>query len=67
MMGLDPDYQKKGIGKDILLTGLAHLRNNGIEVVELTVDSGNQAARSLYGSVGFEVYSTTEWYEKAVT
>ena len=67
MMGLDPDYQKKGIGKDILLTGLAHLRNNGIEVVELTVDSGNEAARSLYGSVGFEVYSTTEWYEKAVT
>ncbi|MFH1952956.1 MAG: GNAT family N-acetyltransferase [Pseudomonadota bacterium] len=67
MMGVDPDYQEKGIGKEILLTGLAHLRSKGIEVVELTVDSENQAARSLYGSVGFEVCSTTEWYEKAVS
>jgi mycothiol synthase len=66
MMGVDPNYQRKGIGKDILMVGVAHLKNNGIEVVELTVDSGNQPARSLYGSVGFEVYSTTEWYEKAV-
>ncbi|MCJ7595211.1 MAG: GNAT family N-acetyltransferase [Desulfobacterales bacterium] len=67
MMGVDPDYQEKGIGKEILLTGLAHLRSKGIEVVKLTVDSENQPARSLYGSVGFEVCSTTEWYEKAVS
>ncbi|MGD2125136.1 MAG: GNAT family N-acetyltransferase [Desulfobacteraceae bacterium] len=67
MMGVDPDYQKKGIGKEILLTELARLKSKGIEVVELTVDSENQAARSLYASVGFEVCSTTEWYEKAVS
>ncbi len=41
MLGVDPDYQEKGIGKEILLAGLA--------------------------SVGFEVCSTTEWYEKKVS
>lgn len=66
MMGVDPDYQKKGVGKEILLTGLAHLKSKGIEVVELTVDSQNHTARSIYEAVEFEVGSTTEWYEKAV-
>jgi mycothiol synthase len=66
MMGVDPDYREKGIGKEILLTALAHLRTKGIEIVQLTVDSENQAARSLYASVGFEICSKTEWYEKTV-
>ena len=67
MIGVDPDYQEKGIGKDILLAGLAHLKSKGIHVVELTVDSENQAALSLYESIAFERCSTTEWYEKAVS
>ena len=66
MMGVDPDYREKGIGKEILLTALAHLKSKGIEIVELTVDSENQAARSLYASIGFEICSKTEWYEKTV-
>jgi mycothiol synthase len=66
MMGVDPDYRGKGIGKEILLTALAHLKSNGIELVQLTVDSENHAARSLYASVGFEICSRTEWYEKTV-
>ncbi len=66
MAGVDPEYRRKGIGKEILLVGLSHLKGKGIDVVELTVDGRNQAARSLYESVGFEVSSTTLWYEKAV-
>ena len=38
----------------------------GVDIVELTVDSQNPAACSLYESVGFEVYARTEWYEKMV-
>ena len=64
MMGVDPDYQNRGIGKQILLAGLAHLVNKSIETVELTADSENQAALSIYDSIGFEVWSTTLWYEK---
>ena len=67
MLGVDPDYRNQEIGKAILLNGLEDLKGKGVDIVELTVDSQNPAACSLYESVGFEVYAKTEWYEKAVT
>ena len=66
MLGVDPDYRQQEIGKAILLNGLEDLKNKGVDIVELTVDSENPAACSLYESVGFEVYAKTEWYEKKV-
>jgi mycothiol synthase len=66
MLGVDPDYQGRGIGKRALLAGLAHLRGKGIEVAELTVDSQNAAACALYESGGFKISSTSAWYEKAL-
>jgi ribosomal protein S18 acetylase RimI-like enzyme len=66
MLGVDPDYRKQEIGKAILLNGLEDLKKKGVDIVELTVDSANLAACSLYESVGFEVCSRTAWYEKAV-
>jgi mycothiol synthase len=66
MLGVDPDYRNQEIGKAILLNGLEGLKGKGVDIVELTVDSQNPAACSLYESVGFEVYAKTEWYEKAV-
>jgi mycothiol synthase len=66
MLGVDPDYRNRDIGKAVLLNGLEDLRGRGADVVELTVDSENTAACSLYESVGFEVYAKTEWYEKKV-
>jgi mycothiol synthase len=66
MLGVDPDYRNQEIGKAILLNGLEDLKGKGVDIVELTVDSQNPAACSLYESVGFKVYAKTEWYEKAV-
>jgi mycothiol synthase len=66
MLGVDPDYRGKGIGKRALLAGLAHLKSKGIEAAELTVDSENAAACALYESVGFKISSTSAWYEKAL-
>jgi mycothiol synthase len=66
MLGVDPDYRQKDIGKAILSNGLEDLRARGIDIVELTVDSENPAARSLYESVGFKIYAKTVWYEKRV-
>ena len=66
MLGVDPDYRQQDIGKAILLNGLEDLKNKGIDIVELTVDSENPAACSLYESVGFEAYAKTQWYEKIV-
>ena len=64
MLGVDPDYRHREIGKAILLNGLEDLKARGIDIVELTVDSENAAACSLYESMGFAVYARTEWYEK---
>ncbi len=66
MLGVDPDYRGKGVGKGVLLAGLAHLKSKGIQVAELTVDSENKAACALYRSVGFEVRTSNLWYEKAI-
>jgi len=66
MLGVDPDYRGSGIGKRALLAGLAHLKGKGIEVAELTVDSQNEAACALYKSGGFQISSTSAWYEKAL-
>lgn len=64
MMGVDPDYRGKGLGRAVLLAGLSHLVERGVELAELTVDSSNTVACSLYKSVGFEISATTLWYEK---
>ena len=66
MLGVDPDYRGKGVGKGILLAGLSYLKSKGLQIAELTVDSRNKAACSLYWSVGFEVRASSLWYEKPV-
>lgn len=66
MMGVDPDYRGRGFGKLMLHEGLCHLKNQGVEIVELTTDSKNTAACELYRSVGFEVHSVILWFERAL-
>lgn len=66
MMGVDPDCRGKGHGRALLLAGLSLLKERGIRHAELSVDSENEAACALYRSAGFEIFSTTEWYEKAL-
>jgi mycothiol synthase len=66
MLGIDPDYRGKGIGRRLLLAGLSYLKNKGSQFATLTVDSENQEARSLYDSIGFKLRTSSLWYEKAV-
>ncbi len=66
MLGTDPDYRVKGVGKRVLLAGLTHLKSNGLQLAELTVDSENKVACALYQSVGFEVRTSSLWYEKVL-
>ena len=66
MMGVDPDYRDKGIGKIVLLAGLSYLKSKGVQVAELTVDSENEVACALYRSVGFQTWTSSLWYEKAI-
>jgi mycothiol synthase len=63
MLGVDPDFHKKGIGSIALAAGISYLKGKGVETVMLTVDNQNPAALALYESAGFTMYSKTEWYE----
>jgi len=66
MLGVDPDYRGKGIGKKVLLAGLAHLKSKGLQVAELGTDYENKIARALYKSIGFKVQTSTFCYEKVI-
>lgn len=66
MLGVDPDYRGTGLGKGLLLAGLFYLKNKGLRVAHLTVDSENRIATALYRSIGFKVYNTSLWYEKSL-
>jgi len=66
MLGVAPDYRGKGIGKKLVLAGLARLKSKGLQVAELTVDSKNKAACALYKLLGFEIQIRTFWYEKTI-
>ncbi len=66
MLGVDPDYRGREVGKKVLLAGLARLKSKSLQVAELTVDSENKAACALYKSVGFKVQTRSLWYEKVI-
>lgn len=66
MIGTDPDFRGKGVGRKSLLAGLFYLKSKGVQTVYLTVDTVNETALTLYKSVGFEHNSVLITYEKAV-
>ena len=66
MLGVDPNYRGRGIGKIALREGLVYLKNKGVRLVELDVDGENKVARALYRSVGFKRWTSILWYEKAI-
>ena len=66
MLGVDTDNRGKSLGKKLLRAGLLHLKDRGRELVDITVDSQNIVAVTIYRSMGFQLHGETVWYEKAV-
>lgn len=66
MLGVDPDYRGKGLGRELLLAGLSYLKEKGFKTAQITVDSENTVAYALYQSVGFTHRDTSLWYEKSL-
>lgn len=54
IMGVDPDFQGRGIGRAVTIAGLKHLRYEGIFSAMLYVDADNLNAINLYTSLGFK-------------
>lgn len=64
MLGVDPDYRGRGIGRQLLVGGISELARKGLRIIEVTVDQENEAACALYRSVGFKDRESSLWYEK---
>jgi mycothiol synthase len=53
VVGIDPAAQGRGLGRQLTLAGLHHLRSRGIEDVLLYVESDNAPAIRIYSGLGF--------------
>jgi mycothiol synthase len=62
VIGIDPDFQGLGLGRELTLAGLDSIAGRGIDVGMLYVDGANTPARSMYERLGFAVHRTDRAY-----
>jgi mycothiol synthase len=55
VIGIDPDFQGRRLGRPLVLAGLDWLAGHGVEEAMLYVDGGNRSALRLYDDLGFHV------------
>ncbi len=55
VIGVDPDFQGRGLGRQLTLAGLDAIAARGVGHALLYVDGANRAAVALYHSLGFAV------------
>jgi mycothiol synthase len=55
VIAVDPDWRGTGLGRRLVLAGLAHLAGKGLPVGMLYVDATNTPAVKLYGDLGFGI------------
>ncbi|MFZ2098730.1 MAG: GNAT family N-acetyltransferase [Anaerolineales bacterium] len=65
-VGTHPDFQRRGLGRAVLLEGLHRLQEHGMQSAIVSVLEDNLAAIKLYESVGFQVEKQLGTYEKDV-
>jgi mycothiol synthase len=67
IMGVNPKFQGRGIGKAVTIAGLKHLRYEGIFSAMLYVDADNTGAINLYTSLGFKEWGRDVLYRYSLT
>jgi len=67
IMGINPKFQGRGIGKAVTIAGLKHLRYEGIFSAMLYVDADNTGAINLYTSLGFKEWGRDVLYRYSLT
>lgn len=63
-VGTHPDFQRKGLGRAVLLEALRRLREKGIQRAIVCTSHENDPALKLYASVGFQRYSEFRFYAR---
>jgi mycothiol synthase len=62
VIGVDPDFQGLGLGRQLTLAGLDSIARRGVDVGMLYVDAANTPALALYERLGFTVHRTDRAY-----
>lgn len=65
-VGTHPDFQRKGLGKAVMLEGLRRLQERGMKSAIVSTFEDHPAAIKLYESAGFQVVNRLGTYEKDV-
>jgi mycothiol synthase len=58
VIAVDPDFGRRGLGRELTLAGLDWLSERDIDTACLYVDAGNSAAFDLYRRLGFHLHRT---------
>ncbi len=66
VIGVDPDFQGRGWGRALTQAGLDWLARRGLTVGMLYVDAANEAAISMYRSMGFVEHHVDRAYRTAI-
>ena len=56
VIAVDPEFQGRGLGRELTLAGLEHLAEQGLQVGMLYVEDDNVAAVGLYRRLGFRIH-----------
>jgi mycothiol synthase len=60
-IGTHPKYQRLGLGKAVVTTGLKELKERGAQLIELGTSSDNPAMQRLAESLGFTIFREDIW------
>jgi len=65
IIGVDPDYQRRGIGARLTTFALDYLARQGMDiaVVETGGDPGHAPARTMYGETGFTLLPIARYFQ----
>lgn len=66
MIAVDPDYQRRGIGRALTDFALEAMKAEGITIamVETGGDAGHAPARHTYELAGFEIFPVARYFKK---
>ncbi|OGO42174.1 MAG: hypothetical protein A2W36_05440, partial [Chloroflexi bacterium RBG_16_58_14] len=65
-VGTHPAYQRLGLAKALILSGMRLLKGRGLDTALLGTNSENNAMQHTAKAVGFRIVSNTLWYSKPV-
>ena len=65
-VGTHPDFQKKGLGRAVMLEGLLRMKADGMETVNVCAEADNEVAVKLYESIGFRAANKLCMYVRSV-